>query len=212
MRMGVSRQRARKISTILQKSFPAPQTALHFETPLQLLVAVCLSAQCTDARVNAVTPRLFARFPDVHRYAVADVAELADCIRSLGLFRNKAKNLVALGKVLVEKHGAKVPVQRALLETLPGVGKKTAGVVSMHLGGDLAFPVDTHIARVARRLGLTQHTHPDKIEGDLQALFPPGEWKEGHLRLLLHGRHVCKAQKPGCAACALFAQCPRRGV
>jgi endonuclease-3 len=195
--------RAAKISAALKKSFPNPQTALHFETPLQLLVAVCLSAQCTDARVNAVTPRLFGRFPDAQSYAEAKEAEVVPYIRSLGLFRNKAKNLVAMGKALVEQHGAQVPIRRAALETLPGVGKKTAGVVSMHLGGDLAFPVDTHVARVARRLGLSQQTHPDKIEMDLQKCFPPHEWKESHLRLLLHGRHVCRAQKPLCEICSI---------
>ena len=210
--MDTPRQRAKKVSALLKKNFPSPQTALHFETPLQLLVAVCLSAQCTDERVNAVTPRLFARFVDACSYASAQESELALLIRSLGLFRNKAKNLVALGKVLVAQHGAQVPVRRAVLETLPGVGKKTAGVVSMHLGGDLAFPVDTHIARVSRRLGLSRHKHPDKIEADLQKLFPPSEWKEGHLRLLLHGRHVCKAQSPLCTVCALGKCCPRVGV
>ncbi|MCL2012963.1 MAG: endonuclease III [Cystobacterineae bacterium] len=204
--------RAKKISAALQKEFPNPQTALHFETPLQLLVAVCLSAQCTDARVNAITPRLFERFPHAQSYAVAQEAEVASYIHSLGLFRNKAKNLVAMAKVLVAEYAAQVPTQRAQLETLPGVGKKTAGVVSMHLGGSLAFPVDTHIARVAGRLGLSQHTHPSKIEMDLQKLFPPQAWKESHLRLLLHGRHRCKAQKPQCEACPLSTWCPRQGL
>jgi len=201
-------KQAKKVSSVLKKNFPNPQTALHFETPLQLLVAVCLSAQCTDKRVNAVTPRLFERFPDAHSYAGAKEADLVFYIRSLGLFRNKAKNLIAMGKTLVEKYGAQVPIQRAALETLPGVGKKTAGVVSMHLGGDLAFPVDTHIARVSQRLGLSQNTHPDKIEADLQKLFPPHAWKESHLLLLLHGRHVCKAQNPDCKACAFVKCCP----
>jgi endonuclease-3 len=210
--MGTTGLSTKKISAVLKKNFPSPQTALHFETPLQLLVSVCLSAQCTDVRVNAVTPQLFRRFPDVHSYAAAKVSEVVPYIRSLGLFRNKAKNLVAMGKALVSQHGAKVPRGRAALETLPGVGKKTAGVVSMHLGGDLAFPVDTHIARVSQRLGLSQQTHPDKIEADLQKHFPPREWKENHLRLLLHGRHVCKAQNPQCPACAFNQACPRLGV
>jgi len=203
---------AQKVSALLAQSFPHPQTALHFETPLQLLVAVCLSAQCTDERVNAVTPRLFERFPTAQSYAMAQASEVEPYLHSLGLFRNKAKNLVALGKALVEKHGAQVPVRRAILETLPGVGKKTAGVVSMHLGGDLAFPVDTHIARVSQRLGLSRQSHPDKIEVELQQCFPPEAWKEGHLRLLLHGRHVCKAQNPQCQACVFSTCCPRRGV
>ena len=204
--------RAKKVSAALRKSLPHPQTALHFETPLQLLVAVCLSAQCTDERVNAVTPRLFERFVDAHSYAKAQEAEVAGYIRSLGLFRNKAKNLVALGRALVEKHGGEVPLRRAVLETLPGVGRKTAGVVSMHLGGDLAFPVDTHIARVSWRLGLSAQSHPDKIEAELQKHFPPQEWKEGHLRLLLHGRHVCKARSPDCKACAFGSWCPKVGL
>jgi endonuclease-3 len=201
-------KQAQKISAVLEKSFPNPQSALHFETPLQLLVAVCLSAQCTDKRVNAVTPRLFARFPTAHSYAEAEEAEVAGYIHSLGLFRNKAKNLVAMGKALVAHHGAEVPTRRAALQALPGVGRKTAGVVSMHLGGELAFPVDTHIARVSRRLGLSRQTHPDKIEADLQNLFPPHGWEAGHHRLLLHGRHVCKALAPLCHTCPLLSLCP----
>ncbi|MCL2626097.1 MAG: endonuclease III [Cystobacterineae bacterium] len=202
-------QRAQKISAALQKAFPHPQSALHFETPLQLLVAVCLSAQCRDERVNAVTPQLFARFPSAQSYAEAQAEQIIPYIRSLGLFRNKANHLVAMGKALVALHGAQVPLSRATLQTLPGVGWKTAGVVSMHLGGDLAFPVDTHIGRVARRLGLSQHSHPHKIEGDLQKLFPPPTWEAGHHRLLLHGRHVCKAQKPHCEGCCLAQWCPQ---
>ncbi|MCL2178791.1 MAG: endonuclease III [Proteobacteria bacterium] len=206
-----ARLRAKKVSVALKKSIPHPQSALHFETPLQLLVAVCLSAQCRDERVNAITPQLFGRFPSIQSYAEAEVADIVPYIRSLGLFRNKAQNLVAMGKALLMQHGGQIPLSRAALESLPGVGRKTAGVVSMHLGGEFAFPVDTHIARVARRLGLSQHTHPNKIEEALQKLFPREEWLEGHHRLLLHGRHVCKARKPECGVCSLRLWCPQAG-
>jgi endonuclease-3 len=133
-------------------------------------------------------------------------------IRTCGLFRSKARNLIAAGRALVAEHGGEVPITRELLETLPGVGRKTAGVVSNHLGGDSAFPVDTHVGRLAFRMGLTRHTDPDKVELDLRALLPRTSWAQGHQLLIWHGRRVCSARAPACETCPVEDLCPRRGV
>jgi endonuclease-3 len=196
----------------LEETMPDVHIELNYHTPLELLVAVMLSAQCTDKRVNMVTPALFQRFPDAGAYAQATAADVEPYIRTCGLYRAKAKNLVAAAKALVDEHGGQVPLSRAVLERLPGVGHKTAGVVCIHLGGDDSFPVDTHVKRLAGRLGFTSHTDPDKVELDMQALLPPERWMKGHQLLVWHGRRTCFAQSPACERCVVANLCPKRGV
>ena len=196
----------------LERSMPEVRIELDYRTPLQLLVAVILSAQCTDKRVNLVTPALFRRFPDAAAYASASPADVEPFIQSCGLFRAKAKNLVAAARALVAEHAGEVPTARAALEGLPGVGHKTAGVVCMHLGGDEAFPVDTHVKRLAFRLGFTRHTDPDKVEAELQALLPSSRWMKGHQLLVWHGRRTCLARAPACERCVVAPLCPKKGV
>ncbi|HET9451137.1 MAG TPA: endonuclease III [Aggregicoccus sp.] len=204
--------RAGAILTALEQAMPDARIELDHRTPFELLVAVILSAQCTDKRVNLVTPALFRRFPDARALAAVDEAEVRPFIQSLGLYRAKAKNLVAAAQALVAQHGGEVPTGRAALALLPGVGNKTAGVVSMHIGGDVAFPVDTHVKRLAFRLGLTRAEAPDKVEADLQALLPPERWVLGHQLLVWHGRRTCFARAPACERCPVAALCPRHGV
>lgn len=196
----------------LGEAMPEAHIELDYRTPLELLVAVILSAQCTDRRVNLVTPALFQRFPDARAYASASAAEVEPYIQTCGLYRAKAKNLVAAAKALVLEHGGEVPRSREALEKLPGVGHKTAGVVSIHLGGDEAFPVDTHVKRLAFRLGFSRHTDPDKVEEDLQALLPREHWMQGHQLLVWHGRRTCFARGPACERCSVAELCPRKGV
>ena len=191
---------------------PEARIELDYRTPLELLVAVILSAQCTDKRVNLVTPALFQRYPDARAYATADLAELESFIRTCGLYRSKAKNLIAAGQALVERHAGQVPTSRAALAELPGVGLKTAGVVTIHLGGDDAFPVDTHIRRLSNRLGLSREDDPDKVERDLQQLLPPERWAKGHQLLIWHGRRTCTARAPACERCEVAGLCPKIGV
>lgn len=205
-------QRAEAIYDLLDKAYPDAGPELKFANAFQLLVAVVLSAQCTDARVNLVTPTLFRRFPSPQSLAEADQSELEGIIRSCGLYRNKAKNLVALSKAIVLCHGGQVPLSRKELSELPGAGVKTAGVVSMHLGGDLAFPVDTHVQRLATRMGLSSESVPEKTEAKLQAAFPKERWYRGHHLLIWHGRRHCTARSPDCGTCVLKDVCPKIGV
>lgn len=206
------RMRAKEIIDRLDAAMPDAKIELNYRTPLELLVAVALAAQTTDKRVNVVSPALFARFPGAADYAQANAQEIEGYIKTVGLFRNKAKNLVKLGQALLERHGGQVPPSRAELTQLPGVGNKTAGVVSMHLGTDFAFPVDTHVMRLSNRMGLTTHDEPDKIEADLTALLPQQAWFKAHQLLVWHGRRVCGARKPECHRCVVEALCPKRGV
>lgn len=196
----------------LDAAMPEAVIELDYTTPLELLVAVALAAQTTDKRVNVVSPPLFRDFPTAAHYAKATPAQLEAYIKTVGLFRNKAKNLVKLGQALVQHHGGVVPLSRAALATLPGVGPKTAGVVSMHLGGDFAFPVDTHVFRLSGRLGLSSEDTPDDIEADLQKLVPQERWFQGHQLLVWHGRRVCHARGPECHRCVIAELCPKRGV
>jgi endonuclease-3 len=191
---------------------PEARIALSFGDDVQLLVSVVLSAQCTDARVNRATPSLFAAFPDAGAYARARPEDLWPHVRSLGLFRNKARAIVAAMQAIERDHGGRVPRTRAALEALPGVGRKTAGVVLLHLGAAPAFPVDTHVGRLARRLGFSAEAHPDRVERDLMRLFPEGRWGAVHQLLVWHGRRVCRARRPACDRCAVARLCPRAGV
>lgn len=191
---------------------PDVKIALHYGSDVDLLVAVVLSAQSTDAGVNKATPALFAAFPDAAAYARANPEELWPYVKRVGLYRNKSKAIVAAMRAIVAEHGGKVPRTREALEALPGVGRKTAGVVLVHLGAAAAFPVDTHVGRVARRLDLTREENPDKVERDLCALIPEERWSKGHLLFVWHGRRVCKALAPGCSTCPVEDLCPKRGV
>ena len=196
----------------LEAAMPEAHIELDHRTPLELLVAVALSAQTTDRRVNLVTPALFQDFPTAAHYARATPAALEPYLRSVGLFRTKARNLVALGQALEASHQGQVPTSRAALAELPGVGLKTAGVVAMHLGTDFAFPVDTHVLRLAGRMGLSRASTPDGVEADLQRLVPRPRWFLGHQLLVWHGRRVCHARSPECHRCVAEPLCPRRGV
>jgi endonuclease-3 len=205
-------RRAVQVLDRLGTEMPEVRIQLDYRTPLELLVAVILSAQCTDKRVNMVTPALFQRFPDAQAYASVKPEVVEPFIQTCGLYRAKAKNIVAAAKALVAQHGGEVPRSREALEQLPGVGRKTAGVVCIHLGGDAAFPVDTHVKRLAYRLGFTSQQHPDKVELDLQALLPPERWMNGHQLLVWHGRRTCFARSPACERCVVADLCPKRGV
>jgi endonuclease-3 len=211
--MSDKRRRAVEVVLALDAAMPDATIELRFKSPLELVVSVLLAAQATDKRVNMVSPALFARFPDAQAYARATPAEVEPFIKTLGLFRNKAKSVVKLGQALVERHGGVVPLQRALLAELPGVGPKTAGVVTIHLpGGERAFPVDTHVFRLSRRLGFSSARTPDRVEADLQRTFPEEWWFKGHQLLVWHGRRVCHARSPECHRCVVAARCPKKGV
>jgi endonuclease-3 len=199
------RTRAVEIIERLDHAMPDAKIELDYRTPLELVVAVALSAQTTDKRVNLVTPTLFARFPTAAHYAGAKPSEVEGYVKTVGLFRNKSKNLVKLGQVLVERHGGEVPSSRAELAELPGVGNKTAGVVTIHLGAERAFPVDTHILRLSKRLGLSTKSDPDGVEADLRKVFPEELWFKAHQLIIWHGRRECHR-------CVVADLCPKKGV
>jgi endonuclease-3 len=196
----------------LARLYPETRTALDYSSPLQLVVATVLSAQCTDKRVNLVTPALFARYRSARDFAGADPVELEERIKSTGFFRTKARNIRALGQALVDFHGGEVPSSLEALVELPGIGRKTANVVLGDAFGIPGITVDTHVGRLSRRLGLTVHTDPVKVERDLMRLIPRAEWTPFSHRLIYHGRQVCLARSPRCDSCALDALCPKRGV
>jgi endonuclease-3 len=203
------RQRTLEILNRLKQEYPGATCSLVHQTPVQLLVATILSAQCTDERVNQVTPELFARFPDADALARADLQEIEALIRSTGFYRNKAKNIQGACRKIVTDFGGQVPRTMEELLTLPGVARKTANVVSAHaFGVNLGVTVDTHVKRLSYRLGLTQHTDPVKIERDLMKLVPQAEWENLSIHLIYHGRAVCDARKPRCQQCCLADLCP----
>ena len=206
------RARAVEIIERLDHAMPEAKIELDYRSPLELVVAVALSAQTTDKRVNLVTPALFQRFPTAADYAKAEPAEVEGYLKTVGLFRNKTKNLIKLGQVLVEQHGGEVPTSRAALAELPGVGNKTAGVVTIHLGAETAFPVDTHILRLSKRLGLTAKTDPDDVEADLRKVLPEPLWFKAHQQIIWHGRRCCDALRPECHRCVVADLCPKKGV
>jgi endonuclease-3 len=199
---------ARRMGRVLAEAYPDADTELVYTTPLELLVATVLSAQSTDERVNAVTPALFARYPDAAAYAGADRDELESLIQTIGLYRSKAASIQGLAQALCERHGGEVPRTLEELVALPGVGRKTANVVLGNAFGIPGITVDTHVGRLARRFGWTEETVPDKVEADLMALFPRSEWTDLSHRMILHGRRVCHARKPACDACPLASLCP----
>lgn len=206
------RERVPLIMAELDRLYPDSSTELDFRTPLQLMVAVILSAQCTDKRVNMITPTLFARFPDATAFATADRAELESYIHSTGFFRNKAKNIQAACQAILERHGGEVPSTLEQLVALPGLGRKSANCV---LGDAFQTPgitVDTHVGRLSRRLGWTRMTDPVKAEFKLMALLPKESWTHVSHQLILHGRRVCASQRPKCDGCTLNELCPKNGV
>ena len=193
----------------LKDAYPDAACALRHESPYQLLVATILSAQCTDARVNLVTPVLFRKYPTAGRLARAPQADVERIIRSTGFFRNKAKNLVAMAQALVADHNGEVPATMDALRALPGVGRKTANVVLGNaFGMNEGVTVDTHVTRLSRLLGLTRHTDPIKIEQDLMRLVPRDDWTLVSHLLILHGRAVCIARRPRCGECVVADLCP----
>ena len=205
--------RTRKILRRLAAVYPEAETALRHGSPLELLVATILSAQCTDARVNQVTPALFAKYRTAADYARAAPGELENDIRSTGFFNAKARSLRRAGAAIAAEHGGKVPDTMEALVKLPGVGRKTANVILGNaFGKDEGFVVDTHVGRLARRMGLTRHTDPAKVEQDLIALVPRGQRTLAAHRFIFHGRQICQARKPRCLECPILPLCPRVGV
>ena len=195
----------------LADHYPDAATELDFGTPFELLIATILSAQATDVSVNAATPALFRAYPDAHALAKATAAEIEPFIRTIGMFRTKGKNIVAAATRLVERHGGEVPDDFDALLALPGVGRKTANVVASNVFGRPGIAVDTHVGRLARRLKFSRHDDPDKVERDLEALFPEERWTFLHHALILHGRRVCHARGPACETCSLAGYCPSAG-
>jgi endonuclease-3 len=198
---------AKKLLDLLGAAHPDAGCALRHSGPFQLVVATILSAQCTDERVNRITPGLFEKYPDAAALAGADLAELEGAIRSAGFFRNKARSLIGMASALVGRHGGEVPGDGAALCELPGVGRKTANVVLANAFGIPALAVDTHVFRVARRMGLSAAGTPEKVEADLCAMFPKESWIALHHRLIRHGRLVCSARSPKCRECTLSGLC-----
>lgn len=205
-------RRARRINRVLGLRYPDAHCELDFTNPLELLVATVMSAQTTDVRVNQVTPELFARYPDALSYAQADRGFLQEILRPTGFFRAKAESLIGIGQVLVERFDGQVPGRLEDLVTLPGVGRKTANVVLGNAFGTPGITVDTHVGRLARRLGWTTEEDPVKVESDLMELLERSEWTMASHRLIFHGRRTCHARTPACGACPIAADCPSNGI
>lgn len=188
--------------------YPDPRSELNFCDDYQLLISVMLSAQCTDKKVNQVTPELFRSYGSFKALSKAKLPEVERIIRPINYFKTKSKNIIATAQQVEERFGSRVPKTHDELTSLPGVGNKTANVILSESGVVPAFPVDTHIFRLAHRLGLSEGKNPDAVERDLRAAFPSSEWRGLHHRLIFHGRRVCKARNPDCGACSLRALCP----
>ena len=205
-------ERAEKIFEVFGKVYNDADCTLEYKTALELLIATQLAAQCTDARVNMVTPALFAKYPDVYAFANADELELREDIRSTGFFRNKAKNIIGCCRMLIDDFGGEVPNNMDDLLKLPGVGRKTANLVLGDFFGIPGVVVDTHATRLSNRMGLTNQKDPYKIELDLQKLLPPKDWADFCHCLVYHGRAYCTARAPKCDACPIEHLCPKIGV
>ncbi|MCT0230516.1 endonuclease III [Synechococcus sp. CS-1324] len=204
-----ARRRAPLILERLGQLYPDATCSLDWRNPWELLVATMLSAQCTDERVNRVTPALFERFPDAAAAAAVDSDAVEPYVKSTGFFRNKAKNIVASSRLLLERHGGAVPSSMAELLELPGVARKTANVVLAHAFGiNAGVTVDTHVRRLSNRLGLSKQREPGRIEPELMKLLPQPEWENFSIRIIFHGRAVCNARKPACSGCPLADLCP----
>lgn len=200
------------ILDFLADAYPEARVVLRYRNPFELLVATVLAAQCTDERVNQVTPALFARHPGPEAIASASQEEIEEAVRSTGFYRNKARALKGIAAALVSRHGGAVPKEPDELTALPGVGRKTAAIILGACFGEDALPVDTHVGRVSFRLGLTRSTDPVRIEEDLSAAIPKTSWWMFATRLGWHGRQVCTARRPRCSACGLSPACPQNGV
>ena len=201
-------EKVRNIIEALKQDYPDPKCALHYETDYQLMIAVRLSAQCTDERVNMITPALFARFPSLESFAQADVAEVETYVHSCGFYRHKARDIVLACQVLLSKHDGKVPDTMEELLALPGVGRKTANLLLGDLYGAPGSVVcDTHCIRISNKLGLAHGKEPEKVEKQLRAILPPEESSDFCHRIVLHGRAVCTARKPQCENCSLAKWC-----
>ena len=206
-------ERVVDIIKLFRKAYPESRTALEFETPLQILVSTILSAQCTDERVNKITPALFKKYPNAAAFAKADKAELEMEIRPAGFFRNKAKSIMGATKKIVEEFGGEVPDSMEKLVTLPGVARKTANIVlSSVFKKAEGIAVDVHVKRLSGRMGLSKQTVPEKIEQDLLKIVPEDAWLDFNYLLVNHGRAVCQARKPRCADCVLTRLCPKKGL
>jgi endonuclease-3 len=210
------RKRAAEILVVLEREYPEARVHLHFGNAYELLAATILAAQCTDERVNQVTPELFRRYPDPAGLAEADQGELEQMVRSTGFYRNKTKSLLGMARALVERFGGRVPESIEELVTIPGVGRKTANVLAGACFGEPAIVVDTHVKRVTERLGLTEETDPDRIESDLRRLIPENKQTRFSWVIGEHGRRICVARKPLCDRCPVRRLCPfprqRRGA
>ena len=203
------KDRILNVIEILEATYGGTRIALKSANPFQLLVSVILSAQCTDVRVNQVTPVLFERFPDIRSMSEAPIEELEELIRSTGFFRNKAKNIKAASRIIVERFKGELPRTMEEMVTIPGVGRKTANIVLYNAYGVIAgIAVDTHVKRLAKRLGMTLEDNPIKIERDLMARVPKKDWGEITYVLINHGRQICKARKPNCRECPVRSVCP----
>lgn len=209
--LATRRRSARRLLKVLAQTYPDAHCELDFTTPLELLVATILSAQCTDQRVNQVTPALFEKYPTAEAYAAARPEELEALIRPTGFYRQKARTLQGLGQQLCERYGGEVPGRLRDLVTLPGVGRKTANVVLGDAFGVPGITVDTHLGRLARRFGWTTQEDPEKVEADLMELFPRKGWTQMSHEVIWHGRRRCHAQRPACGACPVARLCPSFG-
>lgn len=207
-KLAPKKQRALEVLARLKRLYPDAVCSLDYETPVQLLVATILSAQCTDERVNKVTPELFRQYPDALSLASADLDDIVTLVRSTGFYRNKAKNIQAACRMIVAEFGGEVPRTMAELVRLPGAARKTANVVLAHAYGiNAGVTVDTHVKRLCGRLGFTKHIDPIHIERDLMKLLPQPDWENWSIRLIYHGRAVCNARKPACDRCELSDLC-----
>lgn len=212
-KLSAKKQRALEVLIRLKRLYPDATCSLDYETPVQLLVATILSAQCTDVRVNLVTPELFRRFPDADAIATAPPEELEELVRTTGFYRNKARNIQGACHKIVTEFQGQVPKQMEQLLTLPGVARKTANVVLAHAYGiNAGVTVDTHVKRLSHRLGLTKETDPVKVERDLMKLLPQPDWENWSIRLIYHGRATCIARNPACDRCELADLCASAGT
>jgi endonuclease III len=205
-------RRGGEIFQTFEPEYPEPRSELNFANEFQLLIAVVLSAQCTDKKVNEVTPALFEKFSCFADLAKARVETVEQLLRQVNYFRTKSKNIIELSKKVITEFGGKLPYDHGALTSLPGVGQKTANVVIGELGVGETFPVDTHVFRLAHRLGLAQGKNPSEVELELRAIFSPEQWRPMHHYLILHGRRVCKAQRPHCPGCVVKHLCPSAQV
>jgi endonuclease-3 len=207
-KLATKKQRALEVLVVLKRLYPDATCSLNYETPVQLLVATILSAQCTDVRVNMVTPALFKKYPTPLALSQANQEDVEVIVRSTGFYQSKAKNLIGMGRIVTENFGGVIPHELEDLVTLPGVGRKTGNVLRSVVFDLPGLAVDTHVGRLSRRMGLTTEEDPVKVEKVLNAFIPPAEWGRFSLRLILHGRRVCDAKKPKCDICEMEDICP----